>query len=467
MSKPFIHDDFILNSESAKVLYHDYAKEMPIYDYHCHISPKEIAENRTFSNLSEIWLHGDHYKWRAMRTLGIDERFITGDANDKEKFQAWAKAVPQTIGNPLYHWTHMELKRYFDVDILLNEESSVEVWNHCNQILKNGLTTQKILEKFSVRVVCTTDDPVDSLEYHQTIKQNEAIQTKVLPAFRPDKAVELTRPEFNEYINKLAEVSEIGITKFEDLLKAIEKRAHYFHEHGCRLSDHGIETLPFESASYEEASQIFTKARTGESINSLEEKKYKTFTLLFLGRLYRSLGWTMQLHIGAIRNNNERMFTKLGPDTGFDSIHDFDLARPLNSFLNELDRENELPKTIIYNLNPIHNYVIATAIGNFQSSEANGKIQFGSGWWFNDQKDGMLKQMTDLANLGLLSSFVGMLTDSRSFLSYPRHEYFRRVLCDLVGGWVESGEAPRDYKLLGNMIQNISYNNADHYFEMK
>ncbi|MFC0558277.1 glucuronate isomerase [Halalkalibacter alkalisediminis] len=466
--KPFIHEDFMLNSEAAKVLYHDYAKEMPIYDYHCHLSPKEIAENRSFNNLSEIWLHGDHYKWRAMRTLGIDERFITGEASDKEKFQQWAKSVPHTIGNPLYHWTHMELKRYFGVDTLLNEDTSEEVWNQCNQLLETDeFTTQKIIEKFNVKVIGTTDDPIDSLEHHVAIHENPAIQTKVVPAFRPDKAVEIARPTFNQYIESLSEAADLEIVNYENLLAAIENRAHFFHEVGCRISDHGIENVPFEECTFEEASVIFQKARSGEAISKSEEMKYKTHTLLFLGKLYASLGWAMQLHIGAIRNNNKRMFSKLGPDTGFDSIHDLDLARPLNAFLNELDKNNELPKTILYHLNPVHNYVIGTAIGNFQSSGVNGKIQFGSGWWFNDQKDGMVKQMSDLANLGLLSSFVGMLTDSRSFLSYPRHEYFRRILCDLVGTWVETGEAPRDYQLLGNMVQNISFTNANNYFEIK
>jgi glucuronate isomerase len=468
MTKPFIHEDFLLRSEAAKVLYHDYAKSMPIYDYHCHISPKEIAENKAFTNLSEIWLHGDHYKWRAMRTLGIDEKYITGDRNDREKFQQWAKAVPHTIGNPLYHWTHLELKRYFDIDTQLNEDTAEDIWVHCNTLLQSGeLTTQKIIEKFQVNVICTTDDPVDTLEHHQSILQNDAVQTKVLPAFRPDKAVEIARPEFNQYVEKLAEAADIEIETYEDLLAAIENRANYFHEKGCRISDHGIETVPFEDCTFEEASKIFKKVKTGESISKLEEMKYKTFTMLFLGRLYHSLGWAMQLHIGAIRNNNQRMFATLGADTGFDSIHDLEVARPLNGFLNELDKEDELPKTILYNLNPNDNYVLATAIGNFQSSGINGKMQFGSGWWYNDQKDGMRRQMTDLANIGLLSSFVGMLTDSRSFLSYPRHEYFRRVLCDLVGEWVENGEAPRDYQLLGSMIENICYQNANNYFEIK
>ncbi|MFA9557834.1 glucuronate isomerase [Evansella sp. AB-rgal1] len=465
--KSFIHDDFVLSNDAAKTLYHDYAKQMPIHDFHCHLSPKEIAENKSFANISEIWLHGDHYKWRAMRTLGVDENLITGTASDHEKFQQWAKTVPYTIGNPLYHWTHLELKRYFDVDELLNEDTSEDIWNHCNALLqKEDYTTQKIIAKSNVKYICTTDDPIDNLEYHKAIKENAAIETKVLPTFRPDKAVEIGRPEFASYVSQLGEAAGVEITNYANLLQAIEKRADFFHEVGCRVSDHGIQTLPFAECTQEEAAAIFERALNGQTVSPQEEEKYKTYTLVFLGKLYSSLGWVMQLHIGAIRNNNKRRFNELGPDTGFDSIHDFDLARSLNGFLNELDSTNELPKTIVYNLNPIHNHIIATAIGNFQASGARGKIQFGSGWWFLDQKEGMLAQMKDLASFGILSSFVGMLTDSRSFLSYTRHEYFRRILCDLIGSWVENGEAPRDYKLLGQIVQDICYNNPKNYFNL-
>ena len=466
--KPFITEDFMLPSEVSRILYHDYAKDMPIYDYHCHLSPKEIAENKRFNNITEIWLYGDHYKWRAMRSLGVPEEMISGNGSDYDKFKQWAKSVPFTIGNPLYHWTHLELKRYFQTDTLLSEETSEEIWNGCNDLLQSDeFSVQQIINKSNVKVICTTDDPIDDLKYHKLIKDDTNFHTNVLPTFRPDKAVEINRPDFNQYIQKLSEVADINISNYEYLLLAIEKRARYFHELGCRISDHGIQTLPYESCTIEEASSIFDKARNGLAISELDEMKYKTYTLLFLGRLYNSLGWAMQLHIGAIRNNNERMFSKLGPDTGFDSIHDFSLAKQLNGFFNELDKSNELPKTIVYTLNPVHNYVIATACGNFQSGQGKGKIQFGSGWWFVDQKEGMLQQMTDLANLGLLSTFIGMLTDSRSFLSYTRHEYFRRVLCQLVGGWVEKGEAPADYKLLGSIIQDICYNNANHYFEIE
>lgn len=466
--EPFIHDDFMLNSKAAKTLYHDYAESIPIYDFHCHLSPKEIAENKKFTNISEIWLHGDHYKWRAMRSLGIDEDFVTGNASDEEKFKAWAKSVPFTVGNPLYHWTHLELKRYFGIDRLLNEETSAEVWNDCNALLQsNELTTQSIIAKSNVKVICTTDDPVDDLVYHKQVQENESIKTKVLPAFRPDKALEINRPEFSQYIEKLSSASDREIHSFDNLLQALEGRMHYFHDIGCRVSDHGIQTLPFSPCTIKEASSIFEKGVNGQKVSLEEENKYKTHLLLFLGRKYSELGWVMQIHVGAIRNNNLRMFEKLGADTGYDSIHDFHLSAALNGFFNELDKENELPKTIIYSLNPNHNYTIATALGNFQSGAAKGKMQLGSGWWYNDQKDGMIKQMSDLANIGLLSTFVGMLTDSRSFLSYTRHEYFRRILCDLIGGWVERGEVPHDYKLLGQIVQDISYNNASNYFDIK
>ncbi|MBA4493491.1 glucuronate isomerase [Paenactinomyces guangxiensis] len=463
----FIHEDFLLNNETAKVLYHEYAKQLPIIDYHCHLNPQEIAENKQFRNLTEIWLNGDHYKWRAMRSFGIDEKFITGDSDDWERFRNWAKTVPYCLGNPLYHWTHLELKRYFDVDILLNEDTSKEIWEHCNKLLQQeNYRSQKIIERSNVEVVSTTDEPVDDLAYHQLIRKNEKVKTKVLPAFRPDMALEINQPTFQEFIKKLSEAAGCEITTFEKFLEALEKRIHYFHDAGCRISDHGIEYLPYEECSYKEASAIFIKGKNGEPVSKLEEDKYKTFTLLFLGKLYHSLDWVMQLHIGAIRNNSKRWFKQLGPNTGYDSIRDFELAKPLNQFLNALDEQDQLPKTILYNLNPIHNYVVASACGNFQTNGGRGKVQFGAGWWFNDQKDGMLKQMTDLANVGLLSTFVGMVTDSRSFLSYTRHEYFRRILCDLIGRWVELGEVPRDYKLLGELVQNICYYNAKNYFEI-
>lgn len=461
----FIHEDFLLKSEAGKTLYHDYAKQMPIIDYHCHLSPKEIAVNKKFKNLAEIWLYGDHYKWRAMRSLGIDEEYITGSADDYEKFKVWAKTVPYTIGNPLYLWTHMELKRYFDVDILLNENTSLEVWEHCNKVLqRDSMSTQSIMKIFNVKMIGTTDDPIDSLLDHKLIRENPNIQTKVLPSFRPDKALNIKLPTFNSYIHQLAEATNINITTYEDLLKSLEMRVHVFHDTGCRISDHAFEALPYEEASLGEVSIIFSKGLNGEPISKLEEAKYQTFTMLFLGKLFSSLGWTMQLHMGAVRNNRSNMFEKLGPDTGYDSINDYHLAKPLNQFLNALDKEHQLPKTILYSLNPIHNYIVASAAGNFQGDGIKGKVQFGSGWWFQDQKEGMLSQLKDLANIGLLSTFIGMLTDSRSFLSYTRHEYFRRILCQLLGEWAENGEVPKDYSLLGKIVQDICYDNAAEYF---
>lgn len=462
-----IHEDFLLPNEASKVLYHEYAKNMPILDYHCHLSPKEIAEKKSFTTMTEIWLEGDHYKWRAMRALGIDERLITGNASDYEKFTAWAKAVPYTIGNPLYHWTHLELKRYFHTDLLLSEETSEEIWHLCNDRLQSQeMTAQSIIQRSNVDMIGTTDDPIDNLNYHKQIKENPSFETKVLPTFRPDLAVEVKKAGFKEYIEKLAQAAGFTITNFNELLKALENRVHYFHSVGCRISDHGLETLPFEECTLEEASSIFEKALAETPITDMEEQKYKTYTLLFLGRLYHSLGWAMQLHMGPLRDNSTKMYNRIGANTGFDSINDFSLAKQLNSFLNELDKTDELPKTILYSLNPVHNYVIAAACGNFQSAGVKGKVQFGSGWWFNDQKEGMLTQMTDLANIGLLSTFIGMLTDSRSLLSYTRHEYFRRLLCQLIGGWVDAGEAPRDYKHLGKIVEDICYNNARDYFKV-
>lgn len=463
--KPFIHDDFLLNNDPAITLYHEYAKNMPIIDYHCHLEPKEIVENKPFTNLTELWLVGDHYKWRAMRSAGIKEQYITGDASDKEKFLAWAKTVPQCIGNPLYHWTHLELKRYFNIDLLLNEETAEEIWEHCNRILQDGgITPQSLIKQSNVKMIGTTDGPIDSLEFHQAISINENIEAKVLPSFRPDPAIEINKPTFSPFVEKLGEIIGSDITSFHQFLDAVEGRVRYFHEVGCRISDHGFENLVFEECSLAEATSIFQKKQDGSTVSILEENKFKTFMMVFLGELYASLNWVMQLHLGAIRDNSTRMFNQIGPNTGFDSISDLEMARPLNEFLNALDVNNQLPKTIVYNLNPAHNYVISSAVGNFQGGGIRGKIQFGSGWWFNDQKDGMIRQISDLANLGLLSHFVGMLTDSRSFLSYTRHEYFRRILCNLFGEWVERGEVPNDYPFLGRVIQDICFNNANAYF---
>jgi glucuronate isomerase len=461
----FLSEDMMLNNESSRILFHDYAKKMPIYDFHSHLIPSEIASNKKYKNITEIWLSKDHYKWRAMRWLGLEERVITGDATDKEKFLSWARTVPYTVGNPLYHWTHLELSRYFDINEPLSESNAEEIWNTCNEKLKDdSLSPHGILKKFNVKVLCTTDDPTDTLEHHRKISEDPEVETKVLPTFRPDNALNINHKNFLEYVNKLSSVTNKSISLYKDFLDALESRIKYFHNHGCRISDHGFEELPFIQTDDKEVSTIFDKAMSGEILSLEEVFKFQTLTMIHLGRLYHSLGWTMQLHIGALRDNNSRMFTLKGKDSGYDSILDFQLARKLNAFLDALEKENHLPKTIIYNLNPVHNYVVASTIGNFQSSDARGKIQFGSGWWFNDQKDGMINQMKTLANIGLLSTFVGMLTDSRSFLSFPRHEYFRRILCNLFGTWIEAGELPKDYRFIGKIVEDICYNNARHYF---
>jgi glucuronate isomerase len=464
----FIHENFLLQNKPAEILYHEYAKHMPIIDYHCHLSPREIAEDKRFQNLTELWLDGDHYKWRVMRTLGIEEKYITGDASDYEKFQAWAKAVPYCIGNPLYHWTHLELKRYFDVDIVLNEGTCKEIWDHCNQVLqKEDFSARNIISKSNVEMIGTTDDPLDSLEYHKVIQSSQHIPTKVMPTFRPDPLLEINHHSFPKYIGELGKITNIEITNYEQMLEAIRNRVNYFHEMGCRISDHGLEYMPYEESDLKEVSAIFQKRKDGFIVTKTEEDKYKTFTLRFLGQLYHSLDWAMQLHIGSIRNTNARKFQQLGANTGYDSINDFILAKPLNSFLNALEKENKLPKIILYTLNPAYNYVIASTVGNFQGEGIKGKIQFGAAWWFNDHKDGILSHMKDLANVGALSSFIGMLTDSRSFLSYVRHEYFRRILCNLIGTWVENGEVPPDYPFLGKIVQDICYFNAKNYFNIQ
>lgn len=464
--KNFMDNHFLLNNETAIRLYHDYAKEMPIIDYHCHLSPKEIYEDKTFKNITEIWLYGDHYKWRAMRSNGIEERYITGGATDYEKFLAWAKTVPMTIGNPLYNWTHLELQRFFGIDELLNEESAPRIWEKVNALLNSpGYSARDFIKKANVQVVCTTDDPVDSLQYHLRIQEDHDFDVKVLPSFRPDKGLEITREGFRPWVQRLEEVSHIEISSYDAFLHAIEARARFFHSVGGRISDHAIDSMVFAEATKEEAAIIFEKALKGQKISIEEEKKYKTYTLKFLGGLYAELGWTMQFHINALRNNNRKMFDILGPDTGYDSINDDQIAKPLTHLLDAIEQESGLPKTIIYSLNAKDNDVIATIIGSFQSGGIPGKIQFGTAWWFNDNKTGMLEQMQSLANLGLFTRFIGMLTDSRSFLSYTRHEYFRRLVCALIAEWVENGEVPNDIEFLGKIVQGISYNNAKEYFQ--
>ena len=466
--KKFMDENFLLQTETAQKLYHNYAAKMPVFDYHCHISPKEIAEDKQFDNLAQIWLYGDHYKWRAMRTNGVDEHFCTGDASDWEKFEKWAETVPFTLRNPLYHWTHLELKRFFGIEKLLSPETAKEIWDTCNAKLQSPeYSVRNLIRMANVNTICTTDDPVDSLEYHRQIKESD-FEVKVLPAWRPDKAMAVEDADsYNKYIDKLEEVSGVEVNTFEHLMEALDKRHEFFHENGCRLSDHGLETAYAEDYSKRDIIDIFSKVRYGAKLTHTEILKFKSCMLYELGIMDHSRGWTQQFHIGALRNNNTRLFNRLGPDTGFDSIGDFEIARPLSKLLDRLDQNDQLSKTIIYNLNPRDNELIATMIGNFQDGSVPGKMQFGSGWWFLDQKDGMEQQMNALSNLGLLSRFVGMLTDSRSFLSYIRHEYFRRTLCNLIGTDVENGELPGDMDMLGQMVEDICFKNAYRYFNFE
>lgn len=464
-SRSFIHDDFLLGTPTARRLYHEFAAPEPILDFHCHLSPRDIAENRQFNNLFEIWLEGDHYKWRAMRSNGVPERFCTGDAAPPEKFEAWAATVPQTLRNPLYHWTHLELARYFGILDLLDQSSADRIWHRANeQLATPELSAQGILKKFCVTTLCTTDDPTDDLNYHHAITCS-GIETQVLPAFRPDAALAIDRPQyFNGWIAKLEQSCGRSIESVSALLEALRQRRDHFHERGCRLSDHGLERCHAEPCTESEAELIFRAARAGTAASPQEHAKFASFLMQFVAQLYAERGWTMQLHLGALRNNNTRLLYQLGPDTGFDSIGDFPQAAALAAFLDRLDRENALPKTIIYPLNPADNYVFGTMLGNFQDGSIAGKIQLGSGWWFLDQKEAMEWQLNALSNLGLLSRFVGMVTDSRSFMSYPRHEYFRRVLCNLIGRDMEAGELPNDYTLVSSMVRNICHENARQYF---
>ena len=461
--KEFMGEDFLLSTETAKKLYHGFAENMPIVDYHCHISPAEIAENRVFENITQAWLGGDHYKWRLMRSNGVDERFITGDASDREKFQAFAELMPKAIGNPMYHWCHLELKRYFGCEKTLSGETAEEIWNFCNEKLKN-LPVREIIRRSHVDVIVTTDDPVDSLSYHKQLKEDSSFATKVLPAFRPDKAVNIEKDGFPEYMAALEKAAGLSIHSMESLYKALSSRMDHFEAMGCRASDHGINEVAFAPASEEELDAILRKRLQGGSLSQDEERKYSSAVLLFLGREYARRGWVMEIHYGTSRNTNSRMFQKLGPDTGFDCIRSGDCASGLLSFLDTLEGEGKLPKTILFSLNPNDNAMLGSVIGCFQGTEAAGKIQHGAAWWFNDSKTGMTEQLTNLANLSLLGNFVGMLTDSRSFLSYTRHEYFRRILCELLGSWVENGEYPADWKALQELTENICYKNAIQYF---
>lgn len=465
MSRPFIHPDFLLENDTARRLYHEVAEELPIIDYHCHLPPRDVAENRQFRNLFEIWLEGDHYKWRALRANGIPERLITGDASPREKFDAWARTVPMTLRNPLYHWTHLELTRYFGITDLLSEKTADAIWNKTEELLAQPeLSVHGIFRKMKVEVVCTTDDPADTLEHHQAVRAM-GLPTRMLPTFRPDQAMAVQDPEnWNAWVDRLAATAQMGIGSFEDLLKALRRRHDFFHELGGRLSDHGLNYCPAAAASDEELEAIFQKVRAGVVPGAHEAEQFATRILLETARWNHEKGWTFQLHIGAQRNNNTRMMRALGRDAGFDSIGDWPQAQRLAWVLDALDREDRLPRTILYNLNPADNYVFATMIGNFNDGSIPGKVQYGSGWWFLDQKEGMEWQLNALSNLGLLSRFVGMLTDSRSFLSYPRHEYFRRILCNLLGRNVEQGEIPDDFELLAQYVRGICYHNAREYF---
>ena len=462
--KTFITDDFLLSNETARILYHGTAKDLPIIDYHNHLNQQEILEDKNFTNLSEIWLGGDHYKWRAMRANGIDESYITGDKSDYEKFLAWAKTVPNTFGNPLYHWTHLELLNYFGIDEILDEQSAPAIWEEANKKLATKeMSVRSLLKHDKVEFVGTTDDPTDDLETHIALHQ-EGFEINVSPSFRPDKGLNIEKEEYLSWVEKLAQAANTSIENYDALLDALASRVDYFDAHGCRSSDHGIEVMFYEEATKEEVATIFQKRLAGEQLTKKEIEQYKTYTLLTLGELYADKGWAMQLHLSPLRNNSTRMFKLLGPDAGFDSMGDLLIAEKLSGFLDALDINNKLPKTVLYSLNSKDNLVLAGMAGNYQSSEIAGKVQFGTAWWFNDTIDGMEDQMKTLANVGLISNFIGMLTDSRSFLSFPRHEYFRRILCNLLGTWVEEGKVPKDMALLEKYVRNICYENSKRYF---
>lgn len=463
--KNFMDQDFLLATQTAKHLYHDYAAKMPIVDYHCHINPQEIYEDRKFDNITQVWLGGDHYKWRQIRSNGVEERLITGDSTDREKFDEWAKTMPKLIGNPLYHWSHLELQRYFGFTGYLCPETADEVWNLTKEKLaRDDMSVRNIIRKSNVKVICTTDDPVDSLEWHIKLRDIKDLGFKVLPAWRPDKATNIEKPDFTDYISKLGEVSGVAITDFASLKEALVKRLEFFNDNGCSVSDHGVDFVYYAPSDDSAVDAILKKKLAGGEISLTEQYRYKTALLLELGRQYHRLNWVMQLHYGCKRNNNTAMFNKLGPDTGYDSISGYAPADQLANFLDTLELTDELPKVILYSLNPNDDAAIGTVIGCFQGSSIPGKVQQGAAWWFNDHYDGMRAQMKSLAALGCFGNFNGMLTDSRSFLSYTRHEYFRRILCELIGEWVESGQYPNDEKALKELVENISYNNAVRYF---
>src|SRR6201986_3240119 len=466
--KAFLDDDFLLQGKTAQRLYHDYAAALPIIDYHCHLPPDQIANNINFKNLTQAWLYGDNYKWRAMRTNGVNEEYVTGNRSDEEKFMQWAAHVPYTLGNPLYHWTHLELRRYFNIDQLLSSSTAKNIYDECTAKLQTPeYAVKNLITKMKVEVVCTTDDPLDNLEHHQQLKQ-DGYAVKVLPAFRPDKAMNADDTlALNQYIDQLEKITDIEIQDFETYLAALKKRHDYFAANGCQVSDHGLEQIYAEDYREEEIAAIFKKIRQNQALMPMEVLKFKSAMLVHFALWDHEKGWVQQYHLGALRNNNTRAFRTLGPDTGWDSIGDFSQARTLSRFLNKLDTENKLAKTIIYNLNPADNEVIAAMTGNFNDGSVAGKVQFGSAWWFLDQKDGMTKQLNALSNMSLLSRMVGMLTDSRSFLSYPRHEYFRRLVCNLFGNDIENGELPHDLAWTGKIIQYIGDYNAKRYFNFE
>jgi len=484
MTAKFMSEDFLLQTKTARTLYHEHAKKMPIYDYHGHLPADQIASDHRFDNITQVWLYGDHYKWRAMRANGVTEKYITGDASDYEKFEKWAETVPYCLGNPLYHWTHLELKRYFGInDKLLNPSTAKQIYTSASEMLRTPeFSIRNLLRKMNVKLICTTENPLDSLEHHKKIRA-DGFEIKVHTAWRPDKAMAVDPPirpsqqrccgewmvhsALNVFIDKLEEICDMEITDFHSYIEALRQRHYYFHQNGCRLSDHGLETAYAEDYTEKEIEKIFSKIRSGKELDASDRLKFKSAMMFEFALMDYESGWVQQLHLGALRNNSTRMLRVLGPDTGYDSIGDFEIAKPLAKFLDRLDSKNNLPKTILYNLNPRDNALFATMIGNFQDGTAVGKIQYGSAWWFLDQKDGIEEQVRALANMSLLSCFVGMLTDSRSFLSFPRHEYFRRVLCNMLGNDVEAGLLPDDLDLLGEMVEDICFNNARNYFPME
>lgn len=461
--KNFMDESFLLSTETAENLYHKYAAYLPVIDYHCHVNPQEIAENRKAENITQLWLGGDHYKWRLMRACGVPENEITGDADDKTKFLRFAEVLPRAVGNPVYHWAHLELKRYFGFDGALTPETAEEVWNLAEEKLKK-LSVREIIKQSNVEVIVSTDDPIDDLKWHKMLAEDSSFDVKVLPGWRPDKAMNIERPEFADYISKLAEVSGCGIKSFADLKKALTNRLEFFHENSCVVSDHGMDFVMHSPASDEEIESIISKKFAGETLSNDEVSKFKYAVLVYLGKEYSRLGWILQIHYGAVRNTNSKMFAKLGPDTGYDCIGNSGNAFSISALLNELESTNELPKTILYSLNPNDDAMLQTVAGCFQAEGIRGKVQHGSAWWFNDTKPGMQRQLESFASETVLGNFVGMLTDSRSFLSYTRHEYFRRILCEIIGNWVENGELPNDIDTLGQIVADISYNNARIFF---